>query len=148
MNTPRVILCDEGQCDELEAFLIERIYEFNSHATGYFDGRLIGGQVRSESGEVIAGFNGHTWGGCCVVSHLWVHESQRGHGLGQTLLQAAEAEASSRGCEQMVLSTHTFQAPAFYERLGYRKEAVISGQPKGHANVTYVKNLQRGPHGI
>jgi ribosomal protein S18 acetylase RimI-like enzyme len=142
MNTPDVELCGEDECHELEAFLVERIYEFNSQATGYFDGRLMGGSLRSEAGEVIAAFNGHTWGGCCVVSHLWVDASQRGRGLGRALLQAAEAEAMRRSCEQMVLSTHSFQAPAFYERLGYEKLAVVGGQPKGHANIIYVKRLK------
>jgi GNAT superfamily N-acetyltransferase len=142
MNTPLVDLCDDRECQELEAFLVERIYEFNARATGYFDGRLIGGRLRNEAGEIIAAFNGHTWGGCCVVAHLWVHESQRGRGLGRALLQAAEAEAARRGCEQMVLSTHSFQAPAFYERLGYERQAVIRGEPKGHANVFYVKRIE------
>jgi predicted N-acetyltransferase YhbS len=58
------------------------------------------------------------------------------------LVQAAEAEAVRRGCEQMVLSTHSFQSPAFYQRLGYEKQAVIRGQPKGHANVIYAKRLK------
>lgn len=138
---PVVELCDEHECHKLEAFLVEQIYEFNAKATGYFDGRLLGGQLRSPSGEVIAAFNGHTWGGCCVVAHLWVHELHRGLGLGRELLHAAEIEAVRRGCEQVVLSTHTFQAPVFYERLGYKRQAVLHGQPKGHANATYVKHV-------
>ncbi len=141
MGTSPVELCDESECLEIEAFLVERIYEFNAKATGYFDGKLIGGKLRNGSGEVIAAFNGHTWGGCCVIAHLWVHESQRGRGLGRSLLEAAEAEAAQRGCEQVVLSTHTFQAPAFYEQLGYERQATVPGQPKGHANVTYVKRI-------
>src|SRR5262245_11080843 len=125
MNHPHVELCDDRACQELEAFLVDRIYEFNARATGYFDGRLVGGQLRNEAGEVIAAFNGHTWGGCCVVVHLWVHKTWRGRGLGRALMQAVEAEAVRRGCEQVVLSTHSFQAPGFYERLGYAKHAVI-----------------------
>lgn len=139
MPIPPIELCDEEECHQLESFLVERIYEFNAHATGYFDGRLLGGRLRSDSGDVIAAFNGHTWGGCSVVAHLWVHESQRGRGLGRALLRAAEAEAMRRGCEQVVVATHTFQAPGFYERLGYGMRAVIRGQPKGHANVFCVK---------
>jgi GNAT superfamily N-acetyltransferase len=142
MNTPRIELCSEDACHELEAFLVERIYEFNAQSTGYFDGRLVGGSLQSETGEVIAAFNGHTWGGCCVVAHLWVHQTYRGRGLGRALLQAAEVEAVRRGCEQIVLSTHSFQAPVFYERLGYEKKAVIGGQPKGHTNIIYVKRLK------
>jgi len=144
MKTLSIELCTEDECVEMEAFLVERIYEFNARATGYFDGRLVGGKLRSESGEVIAAFNGHTWGGCCVIAHLWVHESQRGRGLGRMMLQAAEAEARQRGCEQMILSTHSFQAPAFYERLGYERQAVVPDHPRGHANVTYVKRLPGG----
>jgi GNAT superfamily N-acetyltransferase len=141
MNTRSIELCDDGECLQLEAFLVERIYEFNARATACFDGRLLGGRLRNAAGEVIAAFNGHTWGACCVVAHVWVHELHRGRGLGRSLMQAIEAEASCRGCEQIVLSTHSFQAPGFYERLGYEKQAVIRGQPKGHANIVYVKLL-------
>jgi GNAT superfamily N-acetyltransferase len=143
MNTSPVELCDDSECQALEAFLVERIYEFNARATGYFDGRLLGGRLRNDAGEVIAAFNGYTWGGCCVVAHLWVHETRRGRGLGRALLGAAEAEAARRGCEQVILSTHSFQAPGFYERLGYESQAVVRGQPKGHANVVYAKRLAR-----
>jgi GNAT superfamily N-acetyltransferase len=143
VNASSIVICDEGECEQLEAFLVERIYEFNAQATGYFDGRLIGARLRNEPGEIVAAVNGHTWGGCCVVAHLWVHELHRGRGLGRLLLQAVEAEASRRGCEQIVLSTHSFQAPAFYERLGYEKQAIVQGRPKGHASITYVKRLER-----
>jgi ribosomal protein S18 acetylase RimI-like enzyme len=46
-------------------------------------------------------------------------------------------------CGQVLLSTHSFQAPGFYERLGYEREASIEGYPKGHANVFYLKKLAR-----
>jgi len=42
--------------------LADRIYEFNAKATGYFDGMLLAGCIRSDTGEIIAGFNGHTSG--------------------------------------------------------------------------------------
>jgi GNAT superfamily N-acetyltransferase len=141
MKPAPVILLDEDQCAELDAFLAERIYESNAKATGYFDGKLLGGSLRSDTGEIIAGFNGHTWGACCEISHLWVIEAHRGHGLGAALLQAAEQEARRRGCEQIVLSTHSFQAPAFYERHGYEPKYAIEGRPKGHSNIIYAKLL-------
>ena len=89
------LLPDEAQCEELESFLAERIYEFNVQATGYDDGRLLAGEVRNEQGHVIAGFNGHTWVGCCELSHVWVHEQYRGQGIGEALLASAEIEAVS-----------------------------------------------------
>ena len=82
-----------GEDPEIQAFLAERIYEYNSRATGYFDGESFSGTQRDKSGGIRAGICGYTWGGCCYVSYLWVHESERGHGLGSALLAAAEEHA-------------------------------------------------------
>jgi GNAT superfamily N-acetyltransferase len=145
MNASPVEFCDEEETRELEEFLVNRIYAFNAQVTGYFDARLLGGRVRAPSGETLGAFNGHTWGGCCVVSNLWVDDGCRGQGLGRLLLQAVEAEAMRRGCAQIVLSTHSFQAPAFYEQMGYLRLSVIYGQPKGYADIVFVKRF--GPSG-
>lgn len=142
MQVRLVPLHDEAQCQELEAFLVERIDEFNSSTTGYFDGKLLAGAVRNEQGAVIAGFSGHTWGGCCELSHVWVHELHRGQGLGRGLIACAEAEAQRRGCVQIVLTSHSFQAPGFYERMGYTKMYTLEGRPQGHSQLIYSKHLR------
>jgi ribosomal protein S18 acetylase RimI-like enzyme len=138
----RVALLDETQCRTLETFLVDRIYEFNSHTTGYFDGRLLGGRVENKAGEVIAGVSGHTWGSSCEISNLWVDERHRGRGLGRTLLDTAEAEALGRGCAQIVVITHSFQAPDFYEHLGYERKCAIEDHPKGHSDIVLIKRLE------
>ena len=143
VNTTVIPCRDDAECEKLGAFLADRIYEFNANATGYFDGMLLGGCIRNDAGEAVAGFNGHTWGGCCELSNVWVDERYRGQGLGAALLRSAEAEAVARGCVQVVLATHSFQAPGFYERLGYERKYVIEGRPKGYADIIYVKTLQR-----
>ena len=38
--------------------------------------------------------------------------------------------------------THSFQAPGFYEHLGYERKYTIEDRPKGHSNIVYVKLLQ------
>ena len=133
---------DEAQCQELESFLVERIDEFNSSTTGYFDGKLLAGAVRNEQGAVIAGFSGHTWGACCEFSHVGVHERHSGHGVEKALIAPAEAEACRRGCVQLVLTTHSFQAPGFYERMGYERMYTLEGRPQGHAQLIYSKRLR------
>jgi GNAT superfamily N-acetyltransferase len=139
-----VMACrDDAECQGLNAFLVDRIYEFNAKATGYFDGMLLAGYIRSDTGDIIAGFDGHTWGGCCELAHVWVDDRYRGQGLGTLLLRSAEAEALARGCAQVTLATHSFQAPGFYQRLGYERKYAIEGCPKGHADVIYVKVLRR-----
>lgn len=135
------VTLDDAHCQELESFLADRIYEFNSEATGYQDGRPLGLTVRDDAGSVIAGLSGHTWGGCCEISHLWVDTQHRGHGLGKALLHAAEVHAADRGCSQIVLTSHSFQAPGFYERFGYERKYAIEGRPRGHANIVFIKRL-------
>ncbi len=139
--SPHIIEPDRESDAELNAFLDERIYEVNVQSTGLGDGRPFAGVIKDDSANVVAAVNGHTWGGSCYIAHLWVHESRRGQGLGRALLQSAEAEAVRRGCTQALLLTHSFQAPAFYERLGYVRHATIPDYPRGHAQYVYLKAL-------
>lgn len=120
--------------------LEDRLYEFNSRATGIDDGRWLAFFVRRDA-RVVAGICGNTWGGTCELRQFWVEESRRHCGLGTALLRAAEQEARGRGCTQMVLMTFSFQAPAFYERHGFEVVATIDDHPRGHRNLLMRKRL-------
>ena len=122
-------------------FLDERLYEFNMKASGHRDGREIGIFLRDDGGRIKAGLYGWTWGGTCFIDKLWIDESWRGHGLGTRLMHAAEAEARTRGAAQMVLGTHSFQAPEFYAKLGFERIAVIDEYPKGFQDIFMKKRL-------
>ena len=123
-------------------YLEDRIYEFNSNATGIADGQLLAFFVR-ERDRIVAGICGNTWGGTCEVRQFWVEESQRHRGLGTKLFQAAEQEARRRGCTQIVLMTFSFQAPAFYARHGFEVVAALDEHPRGHRNLLMRKRLAR-----
>lgn len=101
------------------AFLDDRINEHNIRATGIDDWRALAIFVRAPGGELLAGIAGGTWAGYLEVKSLWVREELRGQGHGRRLLEAAEREAAARGCAQVLLDTHDFQAIDFYRRLGY-----------------------------
>ena len=133
-----------GEAPEVDAFLAERIYEFNSKATGYSDAEFFSATQRDESAVIRAGINGYTWGGCCYVSYLWIEERERGRGLGTALLLAAEQHARAKGCVVLFLTSHSFQAPGFYERKGYTREAVVHDHPVGYTSVFLVKRLDAG----
>ena len=123
------------------AFLEDQINEFNFATTGYRDGRYLSIFLRDEAGAIRAGLSGHTWGGCAEVKFLWVRESERHKGLGSELLHAAEREAKSRGCTQLVLTTHSFQAPAFYAKHGYTICGEAPDYPSGYAQLYLRKVL-------
>src|SRR5262245_43421972 len=114
-----------GDCRAVDEFLAERIYEFNAQATGRFDGDDFAAVQRDSDGAILAGASGYTWGGCCYVSHLWVAQPLRRQGWGRALIDTVERNARSKGCTIVILSSHSFQAPLFYERLGYALQARI-----------------------
>ena len=71
--------------------------------------------------ELIAGVSGWTWGQAAGIGLTWVREDQRGTGVGAGLLAAFEREAAQRGCTHVFVTSFTFQAPEFYQRLGYEE---------------------------
>ena len=76
-------------------------------------------KIGKVSGTVIGGAVGRSWGACAELQQLWVHADHRRAGLGTELLRRFEARAAERGCSLFYLDTFSFQAPAFYPKLGY-----------------------------
>lgn len=123
-------------------YMEDRIYEFNSEATDIADGQMLAFFVR-ERDRIVAGICGNTWGGICELRQFWVKESKRRRGLGTKLFLAAEQEARRRGCTQIVLTTFSFQAPAFYERHGFEVVAAVDNHPRGYRNLLMRKRLEQ-----
>src|SRR6185312_480219 len=97
---------------EVGRLLREQIDDHNIRITGIAEWHPITFVVDDEHGEIVAGVDGWEWGGSCFVNALWVREDRRGDGLGSALMDAMEEAARDLGCRQMVLETHSFQAPA------------------------------------
>jgi GNAT superfamily N-acetyltransferase len=76
-------------------YLEDRIYEFNSGATGISDGEYLAFFLR-EQDRIVAGICGNTWGGTCELRQFWVEQSQRRRGLGTKLLQAGNCAKAQR----------------------------------------------------
>jgi len=139
-RTFELVVDREPRPDDVQ-YLEDRIYEFNSAATGITDGAWLSILVRDEEDRIVAGICGNTWGGCLEIRQLWVDEARRRQGLGSRLLRAAEEEALRRGCGQVTLATFDFQAPAFYARRGFEVVAAIDDHPRGHRNLLLRKRL-------
>lgn len=122
-------------------FLREGLYEYNVRATGISDGNFLSLFARAPDGSPVAGIFGWTWGGTCYIRYLFVSENMRGQGQGTRLMRAVETEAKSRGCRQIVLETHDFQAPRFYQKLGFTIVGRVDNYPQDHQFLMLVKQL-------
>jgi len=117
------------------------INQFNIQVTGYDDYRPLAIYVRDSGGAILAGLTAFTWGGTLRILFLWVDENWRRRGYGTRLLAVAEEEAITRRCKQVVLDTHSFQAPAFYPGRGYTACGVTLDYPVGYQQTTFQKRL-------
>lgn len=131
---------EEPGLEDIE-YLENRLYEFNMATTGITDGRGLGVFLRDAMQTIIAGAAGHTWGDTCELRQVWVSEPLRQQGTGRELLAEAEAEAVRRGCTQILLTTHSFQPPKFYEKLGFTTISEVPEYPRGYSQVVLRKYL-------
>ncbi len=122
-------------------FLEDRLYDYNAAALGKHDGALFSWVLRDDDKKIVAGVAGWTWAGICEITQLWVHESLRKKGIGKKLLEAAEAEAKSKGCYKLLVRSYGFQAPHFYKRYGYNVEHELKDFPRGFGYYILLKNL-------
>lgn len=124
--------------------LIDEVDRFNIRTTGIEDAQELLATETGDDGELLGGVYGWSWGGTCWIEALWVREDTRRSGLGSRLLQAAEAIARQRGCRQLALDTHTFQAPGFYARHGFELAGRLTDYPAGHDHLLMRKRLEPG----
>ncbi|MFG6442386.1 GNAT family N-acetyltransferase [Roseateles sp. LKC17W] len=88
----------------------------------------------------------YTTPGTAILSQLAVHPDCRGLGLGERLMDAAEAWARERGFTQLALDTAEPAATLRrrYERRGYVMVGGVQWQGKTYASVLMIKLLGEG----
>ena len=130
-----------GEADaSLDQRLSDELDAVNAAATaGTPAARELTVRVVDASGELAAGVSGWTWGVAAGIGMTWVREDARGTGLGERLLTDFEAEARSRGCTHVFVTSFTFQAPGFYEKQGYREIFRWQGVPTPDAADVHLR---------
>jgi GNAT superfamily N-acetyltransferase len=93
-------------------------------------------------GYVAGGLMAETQFAWLKVSIMVVADEHQRTGIGRRLLQLAEQEALTRGCRYAYLDTMSYQAPAFYERLGYSVAGKLENwDSHGHTKFFFTKAL-------
>ena len=97
--------------------------------------------VEDDSGQLMAGLVAETFGNWLEIEYLFVKEDLRGQGIGSQLLQQAESEAKKRNCRFAFVNTYQFQAPAFYQKHGYKEVFTMKDYPYTGQRHYYQKEL-------
>lgn len=139
------INASEGEQEEVLSWL----REFNFEKNGSFMNSLVNGEEKefflvskNDEGEVTGGLCGtllHRW---LKVDIMAVRPNCRGAGLGRELMKEAEARAKEEGCSHAYVDTMSYQAPGFYEKLGYQECGRLRNwDSHGHDKVFLTKAL-------
>ncbi|MFA9190728.1 GNAT family N-acetyltransferase [Flavobacterium sp. FZUC8N2.13] len=124
--------------------VIQLLVEYNLSKTQEFKNEInkpIEIIARNELDEIIGGLYGRSIWGTLEVKTLVVKLENRNQGIGRKLITEAEKEAKNRNCRFISLDTFSFQAPGFYEKLGFEKIGTETDFPKGFEKYYYRKKI-------
>ena len=139
MRVPNLVVVAQQQ-KPLSDELVSQVRAFNQHVLGYSDAQPLAVEARGDAGELLGGVSGRTVYQHFLIEVLWVAESERGAGLGRALMAKAEEEARRRGCVGSQVDTLSFQAPGFYQKLGFAVIGEVPNFPPGHTRYFLFKS--------
>lgn len=73
----------------------------------------------SDGGRFVGGLHGNRLYGWLFIRFIAIDPALRGQGWGRKLVEAAEDKARAEGLKGLFLDSYGFQAPKFYEKLGF-----------------------------
>ncbi len=100
--------------------------------------------LHPESDAIVGGLWGESDYDWLYITMLVVPDKFRKRGIGSALMKKAEELAVNRGCVGIRVDTFSFQAPGFYEKLGYQRFGKLANHPKGYERIYYFKALPEG----
>ena len=142
----KISIANNSPSESIE-FVENQLLEFNFSQIGSYEYKplvifLRDAQSQTASKEnIVGGFYGFIGLGWLNVSTLWVTKYLRGQGYGQAILTTAEQEAIRQRCNYAYVFTYSFQAPNFYQKLGYEIFAVLDDFPPGYQRFFLKKQL-------
>ncbi len=76
-----------------------------------------------------------------LIDHLWIDIEHRRKGYGTKLVTEAERISREHRCISSQTSSYSFQAPEFYQNLGYEVFGVFDGYPNGIKKLYLKKHF-------
>ena len=141
MNDKYRIVYEDKPEDEAWGIIGRGVGGYNKEQAGENNFQRLCFTLLAPDGEIVGGVLCEMYWGWLYVDLLWVQEELRGQGFGHQLLTQAEEEGRQRGATNVYLDTFSFQAPAFYEKLGYEVFGELPDYPPGQSRYFMTKQL-------
>ena len=143
-NLPSCLVVDDSATVEEINLVREKLKQYNQEQTGGVYGQPgfeINLALKNAQDEVVGGVICCTMLNAMYLDVLWVADDYRKQGYGRKLVLAAEQIGREKGCISSHTWTFDFQAPRFYEKIGYRQIGVYDGYPDGLKEYVFKKTL-------
>lgn len=115
----------------------EKIFE--EHVPDEDEGEFV---YSVKDGDIlVGGIKGTFSNNYIAVYTLWVSDDYRNNGIASLLMKHVEKVGKQKGLAHSWLSTCTFQAKGFYEKLGYEVQCIVKGVPIGQDDHLMTKSL-------
>lgn len=138
------IVAERANARAISRKLWNGLIRYNRKTAGPFRYTRTVLSVRDGNGRLLGGLILQSYWKESYVELLWLSDKARGRGTGRRLIEEAERRARRRGSLLIHLNTYSFQAPGFYEKLGFKRVGGMSGSPPGESRHFYVKRLPVG----
>ena len=138
----RILIAAEPSAKDRMAVL-GPLSDFNESHGFPSDHRDVAVMLVGDDGAAVGGLWGKTGYGWLYVEFLAVPEAARGRNFGAGLIAEAEGIARTHGCVGSWLTTFSFQARGFYEKIGYAVFAELEESPAaGSARIFMRKRFR------
>lgn len=138
--TLRIEMTQQPTPEDREAILAP-LRAYNLAQAGDGKSELLALLVRDDNDVILGGLYGRFFFQWLFIELLSVPDQARGQGMGSRLMKMAEDLAREKGCVGIWLDTFDFQAPAFYQKLGFSEVGQIADYPPGHRRFFLQKRL-------
>lgn len=135
------IHAEHNPTEEVRTAILAALADFNSEHGYPADLGVVAFVLRDPSSGIVGGLWGKTVYDWLFVEYLIVPEELRGLSIGTKLMSYAEDLALERGCVGAWLTTFSFQARGFYEKLGYAVFGELENTPSDNVRIFMRKKL-------
>ncbi len=142
-------ISESSQKDEnFRSFLKEKIKSLNNEISYYHrisreEDYVEYYQVKVEDDDFVAGLSARLYWDCMEIDDFFIEQEFRLQGLGTHLLEKAIEEAIKKEKSFIILTTFSFQAREFYEKLGFVVVGEIKDYPPGESLYTLRLDLKK-----